>query len=122
MRILGHVSAFFIWSFHRNLLLNLKTGQPFYRLPCNLFAFFLYIPQILFYYSLVCHQIQNKLRALIEVLDLQRLARSMYLRHTGRENDRLDSVKGHYVRVASAAALCSHRFAADALAGLEHSL
>ena len=46
----------------------------------------------------------------------------MYLRHTGRENDRLDSVKGHYVRVASAAALCSHRFAADALAGLEHSL
>jgi len=22
MRILGHVSAFFIWSFHRNLLLN----------------------------------------------------------------------------------------------------
>ena len=48
MRILGHVSTFFIWSFHRNLLLNLKTEQPFYRLPCNLFAFFLYIPQICF--------------------------------------------------------------------------
>ena len=46
----------------------------------------------------------------------------MHLRHTCGKHDRLDSVESHYVRVASAAALCSHRFAADALAGLEHSL
>ncbi len=76
----------------RNFLLHKKQSSLFIGCPVIYLPFFLYIPQILFYHSLVCHQIQNKLRALIEILDLQRLPRSMYLRHTGRENDRLDPV------------------------------